>query len=66
MTDLQIFHGDIVFSSSPDTLCVFEDSYIVVEGGTVLGIFRTVPEHYSGLRITDSGEKRRWPRRTGR
>lgn len=57
MTDLQIFHGDIVYSSSPDTLCVFEDSYIVVEGGTVSGIFRTVPEQYSGLRITDYGRR---------
>lgn len=57
MNELQIFHGDIVYSSSPDTLSVFEDSYIAVEGGLVSGIFKALPEQYSGLSVTDFGRR---------
>lgn len=57
MKDLQLFHGDIVYSSQPDALSVYEDSYIAVEGGVVSGIFRTLPGQYSGAEMTDFGRR---------
>lgn len=57
MKDLQIFHGDIVYSSRPDALFVSEDSYIAVEGGTVSGVFSALPEQYSGAEVTDFGQR---------
>lgn len=57
MKDLQIFHGDVVYSSQPEALCVSEDSYIVVKGGTVSGIFEALPEQYAGADVTDFGRK---------
>jgi len=52
---MDIFHGDIIYSESAEQLSVNEDSYIVVDKGTVVGIFREIPEQYLNVPVTDCG-----------
>ena len=35
---VKVYHGDIVYTPSADKLAVYENSYIVVDGGKVAGI----------------------------
>lgn len=53
----KIYHGDIAYAPSADTLAVHEDSYIVVEEGKVAGIYKEVPECYRGVEVIDYGRK---------
>lgn len=52
---MELFHGDIVYSRSWDTLEVHEDSYLLVEEGQVRGIFSQLPLMYQSLPVTDYG-----------
>ena len=55
MADIQLFHGDILFTAEAESFSVFENCYIAVRNGTVSGIYRQLPEQYSGLQVTDYG-----------
>ena len=52
---MKIYHGNIVYSKSRDTLAVYRDSYLAVENGTVEGIYEQFPEQYAGIPVTDFG-----------
>ena len=52
---MEIYHGDIVFSRSWDSLEVREDSYLVVDGGEVKRIYDKLPENYANHPVTDYG-----------
>lgn len=52
---MEIYHGDIVFSASWDRLCVYEDSYILVENGIIKQVCDVLPESYRGCDIKDYG-----------
>lgn len=46
---LKIYKGNIIYSSTPEQLTVLEDGYIVVLGGLVKGVHRTLPAEYEGI-----------------
>ncbi len=48
-----IIKGDICFSAEKDRLLTFEDSYLVCDNGRSAGIFKTLPEEYSALKVYD-------------
>lgn len=52
---MNILHGNILFSRSREELAVHEDSYLVVDNGTVEGIYPVLPEQYRGAEIIDYG-----------
>lgn len=52
---MELFHGSIVFSKSPDELAEYADSYLAVDKGVVEGIYPTVPDKFSGAPITELG-----------
>ena len=52
---MEIYHGDIVYSSSWEALSVHEDSYLLVEAGEVRGIYAEIPEMYRNCPVTDYG-----------
>lgn len=56
MTEPFIIKGDIVFSKSPAELSVHEGSYLVCENGRSAGVFKSLPEEYSGLPLEDYGQ----------
>ena len=52
-----VVKGNLCFSRSMDELALMEHSHIVVEGGRVAGVFRTLPERYAQLPVLDYGEQ---------
>ena len=46
---VQILHGDIAYSESPQALSIHENAYMAVEDGAVRGIWPQVPETYAAL-----------------
>ena len=55
MTESFIIKGNIVFSKSPTELSVSDGSYLVCENGRSAGVFKNLPEEYSGLPLEDFG-----------
>lgn len=53
--NMEIYHGDIVFSKSWKELCVHEDSYILVEDGLVKEIYKDLPDTYRNCAVKDYG-----------
>jgi guanine deaminase len=47
--------GDIVFTSSMEEFSVHSSAYLVVEHGTVAGIYDVLPEKYKDLVVYDKG-----------
>lgn len=45
--------GDIVYAVSKDDLKIHPDSYIVSDGGKIIGVFGEIPEAYGGIEIID-------------
>lgn len=45
--------GNIVHSKKIGKLDVFENGYIVVEDGSIVGLFRTLPDKFEGIHIID-------------
>ena len=43
---VKLYHGDIVYTPSADTLAVYENSYIAVDCGKIEGIYLVIPEKY--------------------
>lgn len=52
---MRFYHGDIVYAAAPDRLTVHENSYILVEEGTVRGIYEHIPEDMTSVPVTDHG-----------
>ena len=52
-----VVKGNLCFSRSMDELVLMEHSYLVVEDGCVVGVFRTLPERYAQLPVLDYGEQ---------
>ena len=45
--------GDIIFTPTPEKFQSAQDSYIVCEDGMVSGIWKELPERFSGIRVLD-------------
>lgn len=52
---MEIYHGDIVYSRSWDTLEVRENSYLVVDQGQVQAIYDRLPEQFAKHPVKDHG-----------
>ena len=52
-----VLHGNIIDSESPERLRVAADSYLVCEEGRCTGVFSALPERFSGLPLTDFGDR---------
>lgn len=50
-----VFHGDIVYAKTPTELFVQENGYLIVENGTVQGVYTQLPEVFRSLPIKDYG-----------
>lgn len=50
---IKIIKGNIVFTPSFGQLEVFENSFILIEGKTVKGIYRELPAEYTNMAVTD-------------
>ena len=57
MKEVQIFKGDIIFAPTSKEFVSLEGGYIVVSNGKVEGVFKELPEIYSGLEIIDFGRQ---------
>ena len=55
---MELYHGNIVYAGTPETLAEYRNSYIAVEDGVVEGIYPAVPERFAGVRVTDFGSGR--------
>ena len=51
--DIKIIKGNIVFTPSFGQLAVFANSFILIEGKTVQGIYRELPAEYAHMAVTD-------------
>ncbi len=51
-----VLKGNICYTPDPAVLCTVESGYLVCEDGRCSGVFRELPERYSGLKIRDCGE----------
>ncbi|MBR4655470.1 MAG: amidohydrolase family protein [Oscillospiraceae bacterium] len=51
-----IIKGQFIDSQSPDTLRVVENGYLLVSDGKCAGLFRSLPERYAALPLTDFGD----------
>ena len=52
----QAFKGNIIFTSSKDSFEIHEDSYIMVDGGKVQKISKTLDDSYKNATIKDFGD----------
>lgn len=52
-----VLHGNIIDSESSERLRVAADSYLVCEEGRCTGVFSALPERFSGLPLTDFGDR---------
>ena len=52
-----VLHGNIIDNESPERLRVAADSYLVCEEGRCAGVFSALPERFSGLPLTDFGDR---------
>lgn len=53
--NVQIYHGDIIYSKSKTEFSVNPDSYLVVKEEKVKGIYPVIPEEYKEVPVTDYG-----------
>lgn len=54
--DINVYHGNIVYSATEKTLAEHKDSYIVTEGEKVEGIYPVLPDRFCGTQVTDFGD----------
>lgn len=54
---VQAMKGNLVHSTAPDHLEIFENSYLVYEGNTVKGIYGELPKEYAGIPVEDYGDR---------
>lgn len=45
--------GTIIYSESPERLCVMEDGYLICEDGISRGVFQIIPEKWKNIPIRD-------------
>ena len=53
--------GDIIYTPEPGKFRCHEDSYLVCGDGKVKGIWRELPERFSGIRVEDYSGKLIFP-----
>lgn len=51
--EARILKGDICYSTDKHTLKTYADSYLILEGGLVKGVFHEIPEQYRGAWMED-------------
>ena len=54
---MQAMKGNLVHSTAPDHLEIFENSYLVYEGNIVKGIYGELPKEYAGIPVEDYGDR---------
>lgn len=52
-----IFKGDIVHTPTKDKFEIYKDSYLVVENGFIIGIFKTLEKSYKDYELKDFSNK---------
>lgn len=57
MNDSFVLKGTVCYSRSQTEIAVFPDSHVVCEKGISRGVYRTLPEGYQALPLTDYGDK---------
>lgn len=57
MTDILILKGNIIYTKTLVEFQIHEDSYLVSKDGRVEGIYKSLPEKYSNLEVTDYGNR---------
>lgn len=48
--------GNIIYSQNQETLCIYENSYVVCEDSLCAGVFSVLPEKYVEIPIYDYGD----------
>lgn len=49
--------GHILFSSAKEALDIYENSYLIYEGDTIIGVYPLLPEKYAEIPIEDYGDR---------
>lgn len=57
MNSIKVLKGHIVFTPRLGEFSINENSYIVIEGNAVKGVFKELPSEYSSLKVVDYGDK---------
>lgn len=52
-----ILKGNIVFSKSPGELAIYENGYLVCEGGISKGVFTELPDRWKNCEVKDYGNQ---------
>ena len=53
MSDLTIIHANILHAQNPDVFTCLPHGYLVLNGGTIEGIYEILPEKYRGAPLED-------------
>lgn len=56
MTNSFVLKGNILYSLTDKTLCSVDNGFLVVIDGLVEGVFKTLPDKYKHLELTDFGD----------
>ncbi|AHM57448.1 guanine deaminase GuaD [Peptoclostridium acidaminophilum DSM 3953] len=54
---IKIIKGNIIFTSVPEGFNITEQGFLVMRDGKVEGVYESLPDIYSGIEITDYGDK---------
>ena len=54
---IHIYRANIIFTPESHRFEVISNGYIVVENGKVEGVYHELPEHLTGLPVTDFGDR---------
>ncbi|MEM1484230.1 amidohydrolase family protein [Oscillospiraceae bacterium PP1C4] len=52
-----VLKGNLLYCKDADQIISAPNSYLVCEEGKVAGVFDTLPDHYTGIPVTDYGDK---------
>lgn len=56
--NVTVFHGNVIYTSTPDTFQVLEHGYIVVDqDGIIQSVGTTLPEEYQSATVEELGDK---------
>lgn len=53
---IRVFHGNVVYSRSEKELIEKENRFTVVKNGVVEGSYEVLPDEFSGVTVTETGE----------
>ncbi|TCT16745.1 guanine deaminase [Natranaerovirga pectinivora] len=57
MEHIKIFKGDIIFTERPEVFTTYKDGFVVVKNGTILAVYKDIPESYKGLPVENHRDK---------